>query len=64
MDTWLIIVIAVAAVLVVGIALWALSRSRNRQLEERRAEADDHREKSELQALRARERVGGEPHGP
>lgn len=56
MDTWLIIVIAVAAVLVVGIALWALSRSRNRQLEERRVEAGDHREKSELQSLRARER--------
>src|SRR5919109_649707 len=56
MDTWLIIVIAVAAVLVVAVALWALSRSRNRRHEERRVEAGEHREKAELQSLRARER--------
>jgi hypothetical protein len=43
-------------VLVVALALWALSRSRNRQLEEQRAEAGEHREKAELQSLRARER--------
>jgi Flp pilus assembly protein TadB len=56
MDTWLIIVIAVVAVLVVAAALWLVSRSRARRLEERRAEAGEHRETSERQALRARER--------
>ncbi|MGH3022657.1 MAG: hypothetical protein ACRDNI_03280 [Gaiellaceae bacterium] len=56
MDTWLIVVIAVAAVLVAGLVLWALSRSKERKLEERRAEAGEHREKAELQELRARER--------
>jgi flagellar biosynthesis/type III secretory pathway M-ring protein FliF/YscJ len=56
MDTWLIIVIAVAAVLVAGIVLWLLSRSKERRLEERRVEAGEHREKAELQSLRARER--------
>lgn len=56
MDTWLIVVLAVVAVLLVGVALWALSRSKNRQVEERRVEATQHREKAELQSLRARER--------
>lgn len=56
MDTWLIVVLAVAAVLLVGAVLWALSRSKDRRLEERRVEAGEHREKAELQSLRARER--------
>ena len=56
MDTWLIVVIAVAAVLLVAVVLWALSRTRNRKLDERRVEASQHREKAELQSFRARER--------
>jgi Flp pilus assembly protein TadB len=56
MDTWLIVVIAVAAVLVAGFVLWLLSRSRERHLEERRVEAGEHREKADLQSQRARER--------
>jgi hypothetical protein len=56
MDTWLIVVIALAAVLAVGVVVWALERGRARKLEERRAEAGEHREEAELRAIRARER--------
>lgn len=56
MNTWLIVVIALAAAVAVGLVLWALERGRTRKLEERRAEAGEHREQAELRDLQARER--------
>lgn len=56
MATWLIVVIALAAVVGVGLVIWALERGRSRKLQERRVEAGEHREQSELRALQARER--------
>jgi Flp pilus assembly protein TadB len=56
MDTWLIIVIVIAAVLVVALALWAAARGRERRLEHQRVEAGEHREQAELRARQAEER--------
>lgn len=63
MGTWVIVAVVIAVIVLVVIALWAVDRSRKkRQLEERRVEAAEHREKAELEALRAgeRERVANE----
>jgi uncharacterized protein HemX len=56
MDTWLIIVIVVAAALGIALLLWAVVRGRKRRLEQRREEASAHREQSELRARQAEER--------
>lgn len=56
MDTWLIVVIVIAAVFVVALALWAASRGRERRLEHRRVEAGEHRERAEQRARQAEER--------
>jgi Flp pilus assembly protein TadB len=56
MDTWLIIVIVVAAIVVLALALWAATRGRERRLESRRVEAGEQREQAELAAQQAEER--------
>lgn len=57
MGTWVIVAVVIAVIVLVGLALWAINHSRKqRVLEERRVEAADHREKAELQALRAARR--------
>jgi Flp pilus assembly protein TadB len=56
MAPWIIIAaIGVAIAIVIAFLIERRSR-RERQLEERRVEAGEHREKAELQALRAKER--------
>ena len=56
MDTWLIIVIVVAAVVVLALAYWAATRGRERRLESRRAEAGELREQAGLASRQAEER--------
>ena len=56
MAPWIIIaVIGIAIAIVIAVVIERRSR-RARQLEERRVEAGEHREKAELQTLRANER--------
>lgn len=56
MAPWIIIAaVGVAIAIVIAFLIERRSR-RERQLEERRIEAGEHREKAELQALRAKER--------
>ena len=56
MAPWIIIAaIGIAIAIVIAVGIERRSR-RARQLEERRVEAGEHREKAELQTLRAKER--------
>ena len=57
MDTWLIIVIVMAAILVLGLALVAWRRGKERRLESKRGEAQELRSAAEVQAHRAETRA-------
>jgi flagellar biosynthesis/type III secretory pathway M-ring protein FliF/YscJ len=56
MDAWVWIVIAVAAVLLVGLVIFAGRRARDRQIESKRVEAQELRQEAETRARRAEER--------
>jgi C4-dicarboxylate-specific signal transduction histidine kinase len=53
MDTWLIILIVIAAVVVLAIALFAWRRTQERRIEGKRDEARELRTEAEVQAHRA-----------
>ena len=56
MDTWLIIVIIVVAIVVIGVLAWAATRGRQRRLESKRVEAGELRQEAQSRAQRADER--------
>ena len=53
MDTWLIILIAIAAIVVLAIAFVAWRRAQERRIEGKREEARELRTQAEVQAHRA-----------
>jgi flagellar biosynthesis/type III secretory pathway M-ring protein FliF/YscJ len=57
MDTWVWIVIAVGAVIVVGLLLLGAVRARERRLEAKRGEAWELRQQAEAKAQRAEHRA-------
>ncbi len=56
MDVWVWIVIAVAAVLLVGLVIFAGRRARDRRIENKRVEARELRQEAEMRGRRAEER--------
>ena len=54
MDTWLVIVLAVLALLVIGIIYW-VSQGKERMLQQRRDSAAEHRQEAQTAAQRAGE---------
>jgi Flp pilus assembly protein TadB len=56
MDVWVWIVIAVAAVLLVGLVIFAGRRARDRRIENKRVEARELRQEAEMRTRRADER--------
>jgi flagellar biosynthesis/type III secretory pathway M-ring protein FliF/YscJ len=57
MDVWIWIVIAVAAVIVLGLIVFAMRRARERRLEAKRQEAFELRQQAESKVLRAEHRT-------
>jgi Flp pilus assembly protein TadB len=57
MDTGVWIVIAAAAVLIIGLILWSARRARERKLEEQRNEARELRSQAEAKTQRAERRA-------
>jgi Flp pilus assembly protein TadB len=56
MDAWVWIVIAVAAILLVGLVIFGGRRARERQIENKRVEAHELRQEADMRARRAEER--------
>lgn len=56
MDTWMWIVIAVAAIVLLAVVLFAARRARERRLEEKRTEAAELRRQSEAKLQRSEHR--------
>jgi Flp pilus assembly protein TadB len=56
MDVWVWIVIAVAAVLLIGLVVFAGPRARDRRVENKRVEAQELRQEAKMRARRAEER--------
>ena len=56
MDVWVWIVIAVAAVLLVGLVIFAGRRARDRRIENKRVEARELRQEAEMRGRSAEER--------
>jgi hypothetical protein len=57
MDTWLTILIVIAAIVVLAIAVFAWRRGNERRLESKRDEAQELRSAAEVQAHRAETRA-------
>jgi flagellar biosynthesis/type III secretory pathway M-ring protein FliF/YscJ len=57
MDTWIILLIIAAVLVVLAIAFVASRRARDRRLEGKREEAQELRSTGEMQAQRAEERA-------
>lgn len=55
MDAWLAIVLVVIAVIVIGGAIYWMTRGKARQLEQRREQAAEHRQEAHSAAQRAGE---------
>ena len=54
MDDWLIVVLVIAAVIVLGLIIWAATRrTREKRVEKRRAEATEHRQEAQVRAREA-----------
>jgi uncharacterized protein HemX len=56
MDTWIIVLIVIAAIVVIGVFVFAGRRAQERRLEGKREEAQELRSDASEQAQRAEER--------